>query len=249
MYIDTKAKNIFHLCISIFFIIIAISIAGVLGLKYKVEGEKSMPFEISKIMVVSTVEGVEKTTSDAKWDFALMQNNDIYINVEKNEKTNKSEIIDKIIIENIMPVQPPQKGIVKIFKPTTKGEKTIYTYNDEDVVANKLEYKGKEKSDVTKQEIANQGGMLMFRVTNDSIGRYTSEEDVEINHNGSLIKKAGINKEEIQFKLSMDIIIQLESKKQYKTNFQIDLPIDKLIEEGTSSYEKNDCSDLIFKRI
>ena len=146
-------------------------------------------------------------------------------------------------------MQPPQKGVVKIFKPTAKGEKTIYAYNDEDVVANKLEYIGKEKSDVAKQEIANQGGMLMFRVTNDSIGRYTSEEDAEINHNGSLIKKADINKEEIQFKLSMDIIIQLKSNKQYKTNFQVDLPIDKLIEEGTSSYEKNDCSDLIFKRI
>lgn len=249
MHINTKAKNLFHLCIITFFVIVAISVAGGLTLKYQVEGEKSMPFDLSKIMIVSTVEGIEKLGSNNKWDFSLMQNNDIYIDIKKNEKTNKYDIIDKIIIENIMPVQPPKKGIVKIFKPTDTEGKTVYTYRDEDLVANRLEYKGEEKSDITKQKIANQGGLIMFRVTNDDFGRYTSNDDTEINHNGNLIQKAGINKEEIQFKLSMDIIIQLKSNKSYKANFQIDLPIDKLIEEGTSSYEKNDCSDLIFKRM
>ena len=43
-----------------------------------------------------------------------------------------------------MPVQPPKKGIVKIFKPTDTEGKTVYTYRDEDLVANRLEYKGEE---------------------------------------------------------------------------------------------------------
>ena len=110
-----------------------------------------------------------------------------------------------------------------------------------------IEYKGAMKTDLKKLEISNQGGLIMFRVANDKVAEYISNED-EINHN-ELLKKANITVEDLKSKLSMDITIKIESGKEYKANIELDLPIEGVIENGTSSQEITDTKNIIFKRI
>ena len=50
-----------------------------------------------------------------------------------------------------------------------------------------IEYKGTLESNLKNLEIANQGGIVVFRYANDKVAEYTSNDEV-INHN-ELLKK------------------------------------------------------------
>ena len=52
-----KIFNIFKRAIFIILIVILITAGLTIMLKYEVEGEKSLPYEIDKILMVSTVDG------------------------------------------------------------------------------------------------------------------------------------------------------------------------------------------------
>ena len=93
-------KNRFIKMFIVLFVIaiIAITVISII-VKYQVEGETNMPFEISKIMVISTAGGIQKEQTENKWDLDLIQSNDVYIDIIKNKNYNKEEIIDKIIID------------------------------------------------------------------------------------------------------------------------------------------------------
>ena len=78
-------------------------------LKYAVEGENNMPFELSQLIVVSTAEGVENNQNENIWNFDLMQNNDVYLYIGKNKSYKETEIIKRIIINNIKVEEGPQK--------------------------------------------------------------------------------------------------------------------------------------------
>ena len=85
---------------AIVFIIIVfiIAIVSLMMLKYEVEGEINMPFNLSRIMVVSSAEGIQKEGTENIWDLELLQNNDIYLEITKNPEYKKTELIDKIIL-------------------------------------------------------------------------------------------------------------------------------------------------------
>ena len=70
-------------------------------IKYEVEGETNMPFKLSKIIVVGTVEGVEKNESKKKWDFSIYQNNDIHFYIDQN-KENTQDLLIKSIKRSII---------------------------------------------------------------------------------------------------------------------------------------------------
>ena len=54
-------------------------------LNYDEKGETNMPFKVSKISIVSTVNGQDVENSEAKWDINVIQNNDVYIYIENME--------------------------------------------------------------------------------------------------------------------------------------------------------------------
>ena len=96
-------------------------------------------------------------------------------------------------------------------------------------------------------KIANQGGIIAFRCSNNNVAKYQSDEE-EINH-GELLKKAGITEEDLKMKLTFDLTIILESGKEYQAEVKTELPIGNVIEEGNTSTEITDLKDIIFKRI
>ena len=54
-------------------------VGGILILRYQVEGESNLPFKITKISIVESVEGMENQGAAEKWNLNVNQNNDIYI--------------------------------------------------------------------------------------------------------------------------------------------------------------------------
>lgn len=241
-----RESQIIKLCIAISVMIIIFILVAIIMIKYEVEGDKNMPFNLSKIVMVSTAEGVESKGKN-KWNFDIYQNNDIYFYIDKNERYNGNDTrIEKIRIENIQIISAPQQGEIKAYMPNSTDGR-LYSYEDTYIVEDKLEYKGASKSDSHTLEIGNQGGNALIRFSNTNLGQYSSNDDTEIVHDGSLLKKINLTQDNIKFTVSFDFIIEL-SNHQYRANIKLDLPYGNILDDGTSSFEKTDMSDVIFKR-
>ena len=93
--INKNMQKIIRMATIMFIAILILIIVVLLILKYQVEGEKNMPFELSKIMVISTAEGISKEENQTSWNLNIVQNNDIYIEISKNKNYKETEIIDK----------------------------------------------------------------------------------------------------------------------------------------------------------
>ena len=168
-YSNIKKKKIIRSFIVIFILILIITIISLLILKYEVEGEKNMPFELSQIIVVSTAEGLE-IEGDSTWNLELIQNNDIYIHIGKNKDYRETEVIKNITIQNIQIDEMPAKGSIILYRPS-ENEGKIFEYEDKYIIDDKLEYKGNETTNIKELEIANQGGVISFRCSNKNLRR------------------------------------------------------------------------------
>ena len=141
----TKTKS-FHICMIIIIITVILFVVGMLVLRYNVEGEKNMPFELSKIAIISSQEGIDDGQTDTRWSFDVHQANDIYLYIEKNNEYDKTEIIKSININNFQ-IETENKDNVKIYKPDTEEENVLFKYKDENIVEN-IEYLGDVESDL-----------------------------------------------------------------------------------------------------
>ena len=244
---ETRRKEKIKACIAIAVIVLAIIITGIISMKYYVEGETNMPFTLSKITIVSTAEGVENEGTQEKWNLSIFQNNDIYFSIEKNDNNKEDEIIESVSIENIQVLENPKVGQIKTYMPNSSDGR-LFSYSDEYIVQeNKLTFKGASKSNSKTLEIGNQGGTAVIRFANTQIGAYISNEDEEIKHDGSLLQKLNVQNEDVSFKVSFDVVINLKNK-SYISNVVLDLPCeDDLIEQGTCSKEITD--KFVFKRV
>lgn len=247
---EEKVKSAIKAGIAITVLIITIVMVITIMIQYESEGEKNMPFELSKITIVSTAEVTEVTAneSDARnWNLNVIQNNDIYFSISKNENYGKNEIIKNIAIQNIQVLENPRIGNIVAYMPNSLDGR-VFNYSDEYKIEEELKYKGASKSNTKTLEVGNQGGNVLMSFCNVGLGSYDSKNDTEIKHDASLIGKMGNSDEDLKFKVSFDLIIELE-KKSYKTTITLDLPCEDLIEKGTSSKEITDFEEIIFKRV
>lgn len=166
-YLNKKLKKIISFFVVIFIIVLIVTIICLLMLKYEVEGENNMPFELSQMVVVSTAEGID-TEGENTWNFNLVQNNDIYINIAKNKNYKETEIIKNITIDNFVINSKPAKGNLVIYRPSSDENKT-YEYKEEYIVNDSLTYKGEEATNLKELNIANQGGVISLRYTIENL--------------------------------------------------------------------------------
>ena len=246
-----KIKNVlnqryFHIIVIVVIVIILLFILLMTMLDYNENGEKNMPFNLTKITVISTSEGMDKQVEGKKWAFDIDQNNDIFLYIDKNDQ-NKIEAIKSITLENFNVKRENQNGEVKIYKPDALSENKIFT-NKEEYVENVITFNGDIESDFKNLKISNQGDVLAFRCSTKNIASYESDAEEEINH-GELLKKAGVTLENLKETLTFDITINLYSGKSYKAQIKLDLPTGNILEEATCNTEITDLSDVIFKRI
>lgn len=240
----TKTKS-FHICMIIVIIVVILFIVGMLVLRYNVEGETNMPFNLNKIAIISTQEGIDDGGTNTRWSFDVHQSNDIYLYIDKNDAYDKTEIIKSVRVDNFQ-IEAKNTDNIKLYKPNAEAENVIFQYKDEDIIQS-LEYTGDVESDLKSLKISNQGGIIAFRCSNNYVTKYQSDEE-EINHS-ELLKKAGIAEEDLKINLTFHLTITLESGKEYQAEIKTELPIGNVIEEGSTSTEITDLQDVVFKRI
>lgn len=239
-------KNLFKRCIFIAVIVMILTVVFSIMIKYDVEGEKELPFSISKILLVSTVNGNVVDDPENIWNIDISQINDIYMYI--NKTADGDQTIREIKIENFVLNKSPQKGKLKILRPT--GElSNLYTYSEQNYLESSITYQGGVIDDLKSLEIANNGGILSFRCALENVGKYVSNENEEIIYDGNLLKNLGVSVEELFFNLSFDVIITTSDNISYKGTLNLDMPINTIIEEGSSNKEITDFSDVVFKRI
>ena len=239
----TKTKS-FHICMIMVIIVVILFVVGLLVLRYNVEGETNMPFNLSKIAIISTQEGMDDGQTNTRWSFDVHQSNDIYLYIDKNDAYDKTEIIKSVRVDNFQ-IEAKNQDNVKLYKPDATEENVIFQYNDEDMIQS-LEYTGDVESDLKNLKISNQGGIIAFRCSNNNVTKYQSDEE-EINHS-ELLKKAGITEGELKINLTFNLTITLESGKEYQAEIKTELPTGNVIEEGNTSTEITDLKDVVFKR-
>ena len=66
-------KKYFHMAIISIIFISILFIVAVIILRYQVEGETNMPFQLSKISIISSSEGIDKEVVDSRWAFDVYQ--------------------------------------------------------------------------------------------------------------------------------------------------------------------------------
>ena len=147
--------KILHICIICVIIVAIIFIAMMFILNYDVNGETNMPFQISKISVISTVDGKDAEGSENKWNINVIQNNDVYVYIEKNDEYKKQETISSVKLDNFNVIQTPTIGELKIYKPTV-SETSIFQNSDENL-AEEIEFIGSKSTDARNLQISNQG--------------------------------------------------------------------------------------------
>lgn len=239
-------EKILKQCLFSAFLVILFMIVISIMIKYDVEGEKELPFSISKILLVSTVDGKNIEDTENIWNVDITQVNDLYVYIDKTIEDEQT--INEVRIENFVVNKSPAKGKLKVLRPT--GEiANLYTHSEQDYLNDKIVYTGGIIDDLKSLEISNNGGILGFRVAIEDLGNYTSNEDAEITYNGKLLSNLGVAIDEIEFNISFDIIITTNENVSYKGTINLDMPVDSVIEDGSSNREITDFSNVVFKRI
>lgn len=239
-------KNLVKKILFLLLIIVVLVFVVRVMKEYEVEGEKILPFSISKILLVSTVDG--KVTDDHEhiWNVGVTQVNDVYVYIDKTMETD--DTIKEIKFENFVINKKPQKGTVKLLRPT--GElKNLYTYSEQDYLKDGLAFEGSTIDDMKNMEISNVGGMVGFRFSLEDLGTYVSNEDSEITYDGKLLSNLGVSVEEIKFDVNFDVIITTNEDISFKGTLHLDLPLDTVIEEGSPSKEITNFDNIVFKRV
>ena len=239
-------KNLIKRILFIVGIAIVIMIAVSIMIKYDVEGEKELPFSISKILLVSTVSSEVNDDAENIWNIDVTQVNDVYMYINK---TSEEDItIKEIKFENFALNKKPEIGNVKLLLPTGEIDH-LYDQSTQNYLNTGFSYFGGKIDDLKDLEISNNGGILGFRFSLDDLGSFVSNENEEIIYDGRLLSNLGVTIEQIKFSVSFDIVITTSDNVNYKSKLYLDLPIESVIEEGSSNKEITKFDNLVFKRV
>ena len=129
-------KRIFKKCLFAAFLVILFTIVISIMLKYDVEGEKELPFSISKLLIISTVDGKLNEDTENIWNIGITQVNDLYMYIDKTVEDD-DQTIKEVKIENFVVNKNPNKGKLKVLRPT--GEiANLYTHSHQDYINDKI---------------------------------------------------------------------------------------------------------------
>lgn len=243
---ELKGKKIVHICVILGIIVLILIIAGIIMLRYQVEGETNLPFELSKMIVVSTAESNEiEAVADTKLNFSVNQYNDIYLEIQKNDEYTKNINIKNITFENFVIEKNSGAENIKLYRANSEGK---VVEDEAHLVGSSLTYKGEKETNLDELKISNQGSIILLRSVNQNVCEVRSNDE-EIIHDGTLLAKGNANSEDLNYKLSFDVVIETSRDIKYKGTISIELPTGDVQTQGKTQLEKTDFSDVIFKRM
>ena len=247
---DLMKKNkteMIKLAIVLFVLVVAFGIVIIQMLIYTQEGEKNMPFNLTEIIVVSSAEGIDKAENpeNYKWNLDIMQYNDIYLQISKNEDYDRNAYIESVRLENFS-FSTPKIGNTRIYMPNSTEER-LFSYDDNFLINRTLTYNGADESNSKTLEISSQGGKILFRAANTDVGDLVSNENLEIAQDGTIISNTSVTMEDLKYNISFDLVIDTNIT-TYRGNISLELPCGDIISNGTAQLDEKDCSNIIFKR-
>ena len=249
----TNTVNILKKSLFLAFVLIAITIVISIVIRYDVEGEKSLPYSVSKILITSHAyaNDNEEKSEGVFWDINLKEDNNIYIYIDKTDSKTK-DTIKEVKISNFSITQKPKLGNIKVYRPTGDLGNNLYQYSEQNYLDSEIVYKGDKVDTLKSLEIRNEGGMIGFRVSLEDLGKYVSNDTTSeegVTYDGSLLEAIGVSSNEIVFSISFDITITLDNNISFTGTVNLDLPCGDIINDAESHVELTDFQDIIFKRI
>ena len=139
-------------------------------------------------------------------------------------------------------------GKVSLLLPTDDMPR-LYDKSQEDFMGKEFSYVGGKIDNLKDQEIANTGGVLGFRFSLNNLGNFVSSENGEVIYDGRLLSNLGLTIEDIAFSVGFDIIITTDKNVSYQSKMYLDLPIETVIEEGSSNKSITNFDGMVFKRV
>ena len=256
--IRETVKQKIKLSVILVAIAIAISFALFTVMKYQVEGEKVVPFKLGKVIVISSASTTDASNEEKNadqntenenyiWNEKVVQTNDLYIYIDKNQEYKKDKIIKSVKIENIQILENVKVGKIQVYMPNSL-DNGLYKYSDEYLVNSTLTYTGASADNKKTLEIGNQGGCICISFANMGLGNYKSNDDELIEQGAAILQKMNIANEDLKFKISFDLIIEVDDI-AYKTNMVLDLPIDEIVGQKETHKEITNFDNVIFKRL
>ena len=233
--------------IIIFFIILIFCTTFFIMYRYHVEGERNLPFNITKLVVVSSAKTEDLELNENTYQANVIQKNDIYIAIEKNKEYEKQEAIKKITFNNFKVTEQGKKGIVKFYRTSQKEDTFEYAQDYE--IQDTVVYTGAKETNlnIENMTIANQGGLIEFSFVINDLGKITYSENDNIIADGSLLNRLELTNEDIKCTVSFDMSIELVRGKTFKTTILLDLPVGDIVNDGVATNEF-EVTKLVFKR-
>ena len=236
-------NNLLKKCLFLLFLAIILLLVISIMVKYDEEGEKTLPFSISKVLIVSTVNGHAIDDPENIWNISIEQVNDIYMYIDKT--SDKDDIIKEIKFNNFIINKKPELGELKLLRPT--GElSNLYNQSEQNYLDSEIIYSGGLIDDMKALEISNTGGILGFRFALENLGTYISNENEEINYDGRLLSNLGITDiQKLQFNVSFDVTIKTSKNISYNgNNKKVECQVINCKDENKYYYsETNTCYD------
>ena len=240
-----KIKQAIKKYIFISFLVFAIIISILLMIKYSVEGEKELTLELKEIAIKSSI-GAKDNEGEELWNLILQQDNDIYIYFNKNEQMESK--VETIKIENLTVERNEEIGEIAVYLPTSNDVKTNYQNSTENYYGKTIEYAASIIDNMEKQQFNENGGMIAFRISNEEIGTYISNEGEEVQYNKDLLEKAEISQADIKLKVSFDLILEVSEKEKYKGTIELELPAENFEQSGVVTKKLDNFENVVFKR-
>ena len=228
-------------------VLIALIFTIAIMIQYEIEGEKNMPFEVEKILIISGADASEKESNEEnmKWNIDINQFNDIYVLFKKNDEHNKGERISEVRVENLTVKNAPKKGEIKMYKPS-EDENKKFDYNENSTVDGKLVFTGDDETKNSNLKISRDGGTIKVRIANTKVGELVSNEGEEIQYDGTLIAKTDSTLDYLKADIKFDIVL-VTDKITYRATIETEIPVGNIVESGVS--QKNiEIKNIVFKR-
>ena len=239
-------KNLIKKIIFFVIVIAVILVSIFIMYRYSIEGEKQMPYSLEKVLIVSTVDGKVNDDPNNIWNIGVTQVNDIFVYI--NKTTDENRTIKEVTFKNFELNKKPKMGKVTLLVPTDEMPR-LYDNSLEDFMGKEITYTGGQIDDLKDLEVANSGGILGFRFALNNLGNYVSSENQEIIYDGRLLSNLGLSIEDISFSVGFDIIITTDNNVSYQSKMYLDLPIESVIEEGSSNTAITNFDSMVFKRV
>lgn len=243
----TQKRKVIELNLGVLIVAIVVTVIAITLLKYYVEGEKDMPYRVTKMVTISTANGQNNQTEEYKWNIDVYQNTDIYFEITRNSEYKTNENIKNIKIEEIQ-INSKGKFTPNAYMPTKNEENEIFTYTNENMVNSEISYMVDKTKDVQTRKITSEGGVIALSFCIPRIGTYQGNDD-KITYDGTLLDKLGIKIEDISYEVKFNLIIQTESDKKYKAEITLELPQENIIQKGIVKSEDTELKNVVFKRI